>query len=185
MKIEILLNRVTYFGDPFIRCTLDENAPSFDGPSQDTISVDLRLSPGYHELVITHFHKKDSDHVLDNNGNILIDKHVEIKGISIDDIAFTVDELREGQFYPVYNRKYYDQCISRGVILPLSISPNLYLGHNGTWKISFNYPFVEYIINKRKGSGVNLQNSIYQSDVELLQRAKEWFTNAPDIIWKD
>ena len=62
---------------------------------------------------------------------------------------------------------------------------NLYLGHNGTWKLNFSYPFTEYIISKRKNLQLNLKDSIYQSDIEHLKKIKSWFTQAPDIIWKD
>ena len=185
MKINISLARETHFGDPLVRCTLDENVPFFDGISQDHILVDINVSPGFHELIITHYNKKDNDQLLDSNGKICLDKHVEIKNISIDNIDFTLDELREGHFYPVYNKNYYKQCLEQGNKLPLSISPNLYLGHNGTWKLNFSYPFTEYIISKRKNLQLNLKDSIYQSDIEHLKKIKSWFTQAPDIIWKD
>lgn len=185
MKIDISLAREISFGDPLIRCTLDENVPFFDGASQDHISVNINVCPGFHELIITHYNKKDSDQILDSMGTICKDKHVEIKSISIDNIEFTLDELREGHFYPVYNKNYYKQCLEQGNELPLSLSPNLYLGHNGTWKLNFNYPFTEYIINKRKKLQLDLKDSIYQSDIEHLKKAKKWFMQIPDIIWKD
>ena len=184
MKIEIYLNHETAFGYPKLRCTVDENAPFYDGDSQTEIQVELGITPGFHELVITHYNKQAGDQSVNSEGKIIKDKHVEIQKIVIDDIPFLIDELREAHFYPVYNPLYYQDCKDQGITLPYSISPNLYLGHNGTWKLSFNTPFVEYIIKKRQHLALNLDNSIFQSDVELLKQSKEWFANAPDIIWK-
>jgi hypothetical protein len=183
MNIKIFLKRETYFGDPLVRCSIDENTPFFEGASQDIISASIGVVPGYHELVITHYNKKDSDHVLDNQCKIVKDKYVEIIGIEIDDIAFLIDELREGHFYPVYNPCYYQEFLDRGQKLPPSISPNLYLGHNGTWKLSFHTPFVEYIIDKRKKLNINLNNTIFQSDAETLKKMKLWFQEVPDMTW--
>ena len=183
MKIEIFLERETYFGDPKVRCTIDENAAFFDGNSSDYISAELGVTPGFHELLITQYGKQEQDHVLED-GKIVIDKYIEIKRIIIDDIEFKIEELRQGHFYPVYNENYVQDCLEQGIILPPSISPNLYLGHNGTWKLSFHTPFIDYIINKRKDLSVQLDNSIFQSDAELMQQAKEWFKSAPDMVWK-
>jgi hypothetical protein len=185
MNIKIFLKREAYFGDPMIRCVIDETAPFFEGASQDVISAKIGLVPGYHELIITHYNKQDSDHLLDEQGNIVKDKYVEIVGIEIDDIAFSIDELREGHFYPVYNPYYYQECLDRGQKLPPSISPNLYLGHNGTWKLNFHTPFVEYIIAKRKKLNINLDNTIFQTDAETLKKIKTWFENIPDMTWKN
>lgn len=184
MKIEIKLSHEVEFGYPQIRCTIDENAPFFNGNSQEFITANIGVTPGFHELVITHYNKQVGDQCIGASGQIIKDKHVEIKEISIDDIPFYIDELREAHFYPVYNPHYYQDCINQGIALPYSISPNLYLGHNGTWKLSFHTPFIEYIIKKRQKLALNLDNSIFQSDIELLRQAKEWFNSAPEILWK-
>ena len=183
MNIEIFLHCETRLGLPQIRCTIDEGAPFFDGAAQEHISASVGVAPGFHELVISHYNKQDQDHVLDAAGNIMIDKHVEILGIGIDDIAFSIDELRQAYFYPVYNPVYYQQQLSLGNTLSPGISPNLYLGHNGIWKLNFHTPFVEYIIQKRKNLALNLDNTIFQSDIELLRQTKAWLQAQPDIIW--
>lgn len=184
MNIKIFLKRETHFGDPLIRCGIDENAPFFEGASQDMIEATIGVVPGFHELVITHYNKKDSDHLLDSQGHIVKDKYIEITGITIDEIPFYIDELREGSFYPVYNPVYYQERLDQGQPLPPSISPNLYLGHNGTWKLSFHTPFVEYIISKRKNLSIDLNNTIFQSDAETLKNIKQWFETVPEMIWK-
>jgi hypothetical protein len=183
LNIEIFLHCETRLGVPHIRCTIDEGAPFFDGPAQEHISAAVGVAPGFHELVISHYNKHDDDHVLDSAGNIIIDKHVEIQGIGIDNIAFNIDELRQAHFYPVYNPVYYQQQLDQGHAPPPSITPNLYLGHNGIWKLSFHTPFVEYIIQKRKNLAMNLDNTIFQSDVELLRQTKAWIQAQPDIVW--
>jgi hypothetical protein len=184
MKIEIKLSHETEFGYPQLRCAIDENAPFYNGNSQPVIFADINMAPGYHEMVITHYNKQVDDQIIDSSGNIIKDKHVEILSISIDDILFRINELQEGHFYPVYNLDYVRDCEQQGVVLPYSISPNLYLGHNGTWKLNFYTPFIEYIIDKRQNLGVKLENTIFQSDTALLTQAKQWFDQAPDIVWK-
>jgi hypothetical protein len=83
----------------------------------------------------------------------------------------------------VYNPVYYQQQLAQGHQLPPSITPNLYLGHNGIWKLNFHTPFVEYIIQKRKNLAMNLDNTIFQSDIELLHQTKAWIQAQPDIVW--
>ena len=184
MKIEIFLKRETHFGDPLVRCTIDENAAFFDGLSQDYICAEFGVTPGFHELLITHYGKEDSDHILNDKNEIVVDKYIEIEKIIIDDIPFNMHELWQGHFYPVYNEYYVRDCQAQGIMLPPSICPNLYLGHNGTWKLSFHTPFVDYIISKRKDLTIDLENSIYRSDADLMAETKAWFLNAPDITWK-
>lgn len=183
MQIQIDLRSERRLGIPCVRCIIDEGAPFFDGPCQDTITADINLAPGFHELVIVHYNKQEQDHVLDDQGRIVVDKHVEIMNIRIDDIDFLVDELREAHFYPVYSDNYVRDCQTAGVILPPSISPNLYLGHNGTWKLPFHTPFIQWIIHRRKNLAIQLDNTIFQSDVELLAESKAWFQSQPEIIW--
>jgi hypothetical protein len=184
MKIEIHLDAEIEFGLPKMRCCVDENAPFFDGDFQPIVVKEIGVGPGFHELVITHYNKQAHDQSTDSDGKIIKDKHIEIKKIIIDDIALLIDELREGHFYPVYNPDYVRDCQLKKLTLPFSISPNLYLGHNGTWKLNFHAPFVEYIIEKRKNLAVNLDDSIFYSDATLLKEAKEWFLSAPEIKWK-
>lgn len=184
MKIEIFFKRETHFGDPMVRCTIDENAAFYEGTSKDYICAELGVTPGFHELLITHYGKKDSDHLLNETNEIIIDKHLEIEKIIIDDIPFNMHDLWQGYFYPVYNEYYVRDCKDQGITLPPGICPNLYLGHNGTWKLSFHTPFVEYIIDKRKNQNINLKNSMFQSDIEVMTETKKWFLTAPDILWK-
>lgn len=184
MLIEIQFSHEIEFGYPKLRCAIDENAPFYDGNSQTHITADINVAPGFHELVITHYNKQAGDQLIDSQGKIVKDKYVQIENIKIDNIAFRIEELREGHFYPVYNLDYVNDCKKQGIILPYSISPNLYLGHNGTWKLNFYTPFIDYIIKKRQEHSINLDNTIFQSDTELLARAKAWFNQVPDIIWK-
>jgi hypothetical protein len=183
MQIKIKFHRECRLGIPHVRCIIDEGAPFFDGPCEDVVSADIHITPGFHELVIGHYNKQDQDHVLDSQGRIIIDKHVEILGIEIDGIELRIEELREAHFYPLYNQYYVQDCKNNGITLPPSISPNLYLGHNGTWKFPFHTPFLDWIIHRRKNLSIQLDNTIFQSDVELLAESKAWFQSQPEIIW--
>ena len=124
MKIQLDFAVERRLGDPRIKITIDDYMLLYDGVAQDSLEFDVPLDDGNHELKITHHGKTVHDHVLNSDGSIAIDKHVEIVGIHLDHTPLT-GELWLGKFFPVYMHKANNE--------PYSICPNLYLGHNGTW----------------------------------------------------
>jgi hypothetical protein len=182
MHIKLQFKVERSLGDPLIRIMIDDTIATYNGPCQDVFEFDLPVTVGEHELRITHYGKKDQDHVYDDQGNITVDKHVEISGIWLDEIEL-VEELWEGNFFPVYNPDYIKDLKNKGIDVPYSIKPNLYLGHNGTWQLIFNYPIASWLIEKRsnrtKVSGADWQSS----DEALLIEVKEYFSTAPELNW--
>jgi len=124
LKIQLDFAVERRLGDPRIKITIDDYMLLYDGVAQDSLEFDVPLDDGNHELKITHHGKTVHDHVLNSDGSIAIDKHVEIVGIHLDHTPLT-GELWLGKFFPVYMHKANNE--------PYSICPNLYLGHNGTW----------------------------------------------------
>ena len=120
---------------------------------------------------ITHYKKTVNDHVLDEQENISIDKHIEIKRIVMDHVALE-SELWSGRFFPVYMHKSNNE--------PYFIQPNLYLGHNGTWQLEFITPATTWLINLRQ-PGPDLTNTIFQTNQEMLDQAKNFFKDLPDV----
>ena len=111
------------------------------------------------------------DHVLNSDGSIAIDKHVEIVGIHLDHTPLT-GELWLGKFFPVYMHKANNE--------PYSICPNLYLGHNGTWVLEFATPALKWLIDTRR-PGPQLSNTIFKTNHQVLQEIKTVFENLPDV----
>jgi len=182
LNLEFEFSAMRDFGDPQCRIIIDEAAPTYEGPVQDKLSLSIPVTTGEHELRIVHYGKTNADHELDADGKIVKDKHFELKSLILDGVKLE-RELWDGAFFPVYNQDYVDSCKANNIKLPYSISPNLYFGHNGTWKLRFFYPVYPWLIQQRQSSP-DLKNTIFTSSDELLQQAKQYFLSAPDITWK-
>lgn len=163
-------------GMPNIKILIDDYVVLYEGPAVEKFSRQFDLNDGEHELKIVHYGKTDQDHVLDKDGSILVDKFVNIDTITIDGIALTDRELHKGEFWPVYSLSYVEDMQE----LPESICPNLYLGHNGTWRYRFFAPFTEWVIRERK-QGPQLDNTIFKSSQQILEDAKNFFKDMPDL----
>lgn len=180
MRVEINLEIGDKLGVPLIKILIDDYTALYEGPAHEVIVREFDLAPGEHELKIVHYGKTDQDHVYSPDGSIAIDKYVYIKAITIDGIKLTDKELQSGQFWPVYSHAYVETMIKENQDLPSYISPNLYLGHNGTWKYIFFDPFVDWIISCRR-PGPNLDNTIFKTSQRQLDEAKNFFKDLPDV----
>jgi hypothetical protein len=180
VNIKINFSLGDQIGTPNIKILVDDYAVLYEGPAMKEFERTFDLDDGEHELKIVHFGKTDQDHVLNEDGKILIDKFVHIDSITIDNIKLRDIELWTGDFWPVYSMSYVEEMISRNEDLPPSICPNLYLGHNGTWRYKFFAPFVDWIITQRD-NGPNIDGTIFKSTAALLQEAKDFFKDLPEI----
>lgn len=171
MKLEIDFFVERRLGNPQVKIIIDDYITLYNGDAQDNFQFDIDLPAGGHDLKITHYGKEPLHHVYDPYGNIVIDRHIEIKRIAFDEVDLE-RELWDGKFFPVYMHKAEDE--------PYFICPNLYLGHNGTWKYEFVTPILKWLIASRK-QGPNLENSIFQTNASLLEQAKNFFNGLPDV----
>ena len=171
MKLSIDFFVERRLGDPWVKIIIDDYITLCDGPAQDNYNFDINIPDGAHDLKITHYKKTVNDHVLDEQGNISIDKHIEIKSIIMDCVNLQ-KELWAGRFFPVYMHKPDNE--------PYFIQPNLYLGHNGTWQLEFVTPTTTWLINLRQ-PGPDLTNTIFQTNQEILDQAKNFFRDLPDV----
>jgi hypothetical protein len=167
-------------GDPNIKILIDDYLVLYEGTANEVFSREFDVPDGEHELKIVHYGKSDKDHLYHPDGTIKVDKFVHIDGISIDNIKLTDKELQEGEFWPVYSTRYTSSMASQDRKLPNFIQPNLYLGHNGTWRYKFFYPFSLWIIEKRN-QGPNLENTIFKTSSKILQEAKSWFNSVDEF----
>lgn len=171
MKLRITFDVERRLGDPQLKIIIDDYLTLIDGPAQDEYEFNCDIEDGMHELKIVHYGKTKHDHGYDDTGKLSIDKHVEIKSIEIDDIELEA-ELWSGKFYPVYLHKKDTD--------PVYISPNLYLGHNGTWMLEFATPAANWLIDLRK-PGPKLAGTIFKTNSELVDIAKNFFKDLPDV----
>jgi hypothetical protein len=171
LKLSLTFDVERRLGDPQIKITIDDYMLLYDGVAQNSMEFDVPLDDGNHELKITHHSKTVHDHVLNTDGSIAIDKHVEITGICLDDAPLN-NELWLGKFFPVYMHKADNE--------PYSISPNLYLGHNGTWVLEFATPALKWLIDIRR-PGPQLANTIFKTNHQVLTEMKAIFENLPDV----
>ena len=171
MKLSIEFEVERRLGDPMLRILIDDYITLYDGVALDQYTFDISIPNGSHDLKIVHYGKMPEHHTIDTNGSIVIDRHVQIKHIVLDDIALE-QELWTGQFFPVYMHKAEHE--------PYFIAPNLYLGHNGTWKLEFGVPAAKWLIDLRK-QGPNLSDTIFKSDSDTLAQAKNFFKDLPDV----
>ena len=182
MNIKLQFKVERRLGDPTITVIIDDNMPSYTGVCPDQLELNVPVISGCHELRIQHYGKKTTDHVYDSSGKVIIDKHVEIKSIVLDEVEL-VEELWDGEFYPVYDQDYLKDCISANIKVPYSLRPNLYLGHNGTWILKFEYPCIDWLLAVRQNKIFKVTDPDFITSEEDLQRAKDFFNSAPDLPW--
>jgi hypothetical protein len=180
LKINLKFKIEDHFGPPMCRIIIDDSAPTYDGPVLPEMSFSIPIIAGEHELRIVHYGKTNDDHLIEN-GVILKDKHFELTDLHLDDVALGA-ELWEGAFFPVYGQDYVEDCKKNNIKLQYSICPNLYFGHNGSWRLNFVYPIYTWLISRRE-NGPKLENSIFQTSEEILKKAKDYFSSVPDIKW--
>jgi hypothetical protein len=180
MLLEINFSVGRELGNPLIKILIDDYLVLYEGVAMDTFFRDFDVSDGEHELKIVHYGKSDKDHLYNSDGSIRVDKFVYINSITIDGIKLTDIELQQGKFWPVYSLQYAKTMTEQHKELPGFIQPNLYLGHNGTWKYKFFNPFTTWIITKRN-YGPNLEDTIFKTSNELLEEAKCWFNSVDEF----
>jgi hypothetical protein len=168
-------------GTPLIKILIDDYIILYEGPAIPQFNREFDIGYSEHELKIVHFGKTDTDHLYNPDGSIAVDKYVYIKSITIDQVRLTDTELQIGQFWPVYGLSYISDMVDSGQELPSYIAPNLYLGHNGTWRYTFFYPFIDWIIECRKKDRLSLDNTIFKTSASVLQEAKNFFKDLPEI----
>lgn len=171
MKLAIDLFVERRLGIPQVKILIDDYITLYNGDAQDNFQFEIDLPNGGHDLKIVHHGKKPHHHVHDAYGNIIIDWHIEIKRIAFDNVDLE-RELWDGKFFPVYMHHAENE--------PYFICPNLYLGHNGTWKYEFVTPILPWLIACRKW-GPRLDNTIFQTNASILEEAKNFFKDLPDV----
>ena len=166
------------FGDPNLRVLVDENLCSFDGPVPDELELDVHVVPGEHEIRLQHYGKTFLDHKFNEQNEVVIDKHFELVEMYLDEVPLK-EILWEGEFFPVYELSYLEQNPN----LAISIKPNLYFGHNGSWQLPFTYPAVDWLLLRRLDKVIKVNDPDWLTREEELRQVKEFFETAKGLDW--
>jgi hypothetical protein len=183
MNIKFQFKVERRLGNPNIRILVDEHMSSFEGECPDELELDLPLAPGDHELRITHYGKQPEHHEYNEAGELVVDRSVEILSIEFDGVPLR-EVLWEGAFFPVYLPEYVEDQTRLGIEVPYSITPNLYLGHNGTWRLKFIYPSTDWLIERRKHTFNQPVGAAFQTSEAMLLKTKQFFNQVKDLGWR-
>lgn len=161
-----------FFGPPQIRIGIDDYI-YYDGTVKGTIDIELNLVDGDHVLWIQHYGKDITWTTKEHDNHVLI-RRISFDGVDLDQIDYRPITHR-GKFYPEYESSYQESCRQRNINLPEFISPNHYLGHNGTWRLEFSTPELLWIIKQQNPSGIHLEDTIFSTGQATLERVKHFF----------
>jgi len=171
LRLDIDFNVERRLGDPMVKIVVDDYLTLYDGVAQDHYEFNIDLIDGGHDLTVVHYGKLPEHHRYNEQGAVDIDRHIEIKSIKLDHIVLEA-ELWTGKFFPVYMHKPDNE--------PYFICPNLYLGHNGAWKMEFATPAAQWLIDLRR-PGPKLAGTIFKTNSDTLTMAKNFFKDLPDV----
>lgn len=171
-QIDIDFAFVDKFGCPQIAILVDDQL-LYSGDVLQHISVAASLEFSEHQLKIVHSGKKVNDYDETHDRHVLINK-IRFNDIDLDQLEHCPLTHR-GKFYPEYQSSYIETCKAQGTVLPEYISPNHYLGHNGTWILEFKSPVYDWIISEQKPSGINLEDTIFSTGQDSLNEIKKFF----------
>lgn len=172
LELGIEFDYVDKFGTPQVAIMIDSDL-LYSGNVQSTLNLDTELINGKHLLKIIHSDKKINDFDETHDRHIVI-KKIMFSGVDLDQIEYC-KLTHKGKFYPEYNESYIQTCLEQGITLPEYISPNHYLGHNGTWELEFESPVYDWIIKEQKPSGINLEDTIFSTGNDSLNAIKDFF----------
>ena len=97
------------------------------------------------ELIIERSGKLVNQTVVNENGDVLQDQLLHIKGIEIDEIDIGA-LVYEGVYTPDYPEPWASQQRRAGVELRESFKNVTVMGHDGTWRFKFESPFYMWLL---------------------------------------
>ena len=172
MELSVEFDFVDKFGFPHITIMIDDKV-LYCGDVKHNITVADDIPDGNHILSIIHHDKKISDYDATHDKHVIITR-ILFDGVDLDQTKYCPLTHR-GRFYPEYEQSYIMTCQQQNQVLPEFISPNHYLGHNGTWVLDFTSPAYDWIIKEQKPSGINLEDTIFSSGADTLSEIKSFF----------
>ena len=128
----------------------------FDKDEQ-SVHIPVALEDGKHILEIEHFGKTSRDTQV-KDGKIVADTKFTIKSIVVDDFNFFSSLLYQCEFRA--NWKDLDKPKDFPDVLTQSFT----IGPNGTWRLPFETPIDDWLIQRRIEENKNIKNNIITYD---------------------
>jgi len=133
---EILINDISHFTSDI---TGTEDKPT-------VVEFEHEFTEGGKaELIIMRSGKNKGQTVINENGDVLKDQLLHIKGIEIDEIDIGA-LVYEGVYTPDYPEPWATQQREAGTELPESFKNVTSMGHDGTWRFKFTSPFYMWLL---------------------------------------
>jgi len=134
--VEILIDDKLYFAGNIIGT----------GKKPDTVVFECELEEdNQHNLLIKRSGKDKNQTVINDNGDILKDQLLHIKGIEIDEINLG-GLVYEGVYTPIYPEPWATQQRESGQDLKDSFKNVTKMGFNGEWNFKFESPFYMWLL---------------------------------------
>jgi hypothetical protein len=112
----------------------------------DLIEFTAPLEEGKsHSLLLKRYGKDGKQCVVNDKGDILKDQLLHISRIEIDEIDIG-SLVYEGVYTPEYPEPWASQQAKAGIELPKDFKNVTEMGHNGTWKFTFESPFYMWLL---------------------------------------
>ena len=112
----------------------------------DVVEFEHELDEGKeYTIIINRSGKNKGQTVINENGDVLKDQLLHIKGIEIDEIDIGA-LVYEGVYTPEYPEPWASQQREAGVELPESFKNVIRMGHNGKWSFKFTSPFYMWLL---------------------------------------
>ena len=176
MLIEI--NFISHFNNkwPCARISINEKI-IFEGvgtgDENNNFNLKTEVSDEYikdiNVLKIEHFDKKNND-TKEENGEIIKDRALELKSISIDKFLIPEIVLFNQKFYPLYPKNFFDDPNNAP---PKFLTNNLYFGFNGHYVIEFKKDihkwYFEKLLEKEMIANLNNQEFITLPNGDVVE----------------
>ena len=144
MKINLELQAHYSRSGPF--CIIEVNNKILHRGILDegTNVLDFKICPlDLNTLRIHHMLKTNEDTIVDSEGNITADKAVELKSLSIDQIAILDTVLYNKPYYVDWPENLKQDFLDRGETVPEYIKNTLFFGFNGHYEFEFSGDFLK------------------------------------------
>lgn len=130
-------------------------------------------------LRIHHLSKSNEDTVVDNDGNIIADKAIELKSLCIEQIKILDTVLYNKPYYVQWPDNLEQDFLNRGETVPQYIKNTLFFGFNGYYEFDFVGDFLKQYYRQfweNEDQAHNNQTKLISVDgeqVELFDRFGE------------
>lgn len=133
-------------------------------------------------LKIHHMFKTNEDTTVDSDGNIVADKAIELKSLSIESIHILDTVLYNKPYYVTWPDNLAQDFLDRGETVPEYIKNTLYFGFNGYYEFDFVGNFLKQYYRQfweNEDQAHNNQTKLISVDGEQVESFERFGSDAP------